>query len=165
MLLVLRSRIHKSVLPRFCMKDEKGLRQRSTQNNKNDSSPATSVPTTATTITTTTTTTTEQQPMVRRGPVLAYSRGGNAAASRQTLSNYKNKILMALGATILYTVFLYRSGKLSWNAFFIDLLACLFVCVLDELINPKSHCICHCCRKQEEHAPSLARPKWLPIAS
>lgn len=62
---------------------------------------------------TTTTTTTEQQPMVghRRGPVLAYSRGGNVAASRQTLSNYKNKILIALGATILYTAWLYRSGK------------------------------------------------------
>lgn len=46
----------------------------------------------------------------RRGPVLAYSRGGTISTSRQTLSNYKNKIFIALGATILYTAFLYRSG-------------------------------------------------------
>ena len=79
--------------------------------------------------------------MVRRGPVLAYSRGGNAAASRQTLSNYKNKILMALGATILYTAFLYQSGELCGA-----LLFCL--CTLALLMNSsihKSHFVCHCC--------------------
>lgn len=104
--------------------------------------------------------------MVRRGPVLAYSRGGNAAASRQTLSNYKNKILMALGATILYTVFLYRSGKSR-----VALSLSAFLCLFDELINSYSHFVCAivvsvaAVRQQEEHAPSLARPKWLPTVS
>lgn len=98
------------------MKDDEGLRQRSTHNisdpdkQKNGAS-ASSLELDTTTATTTTSTTTESQSMVRRGPVLAYSRGGNhVVASRQTLSNYKNKILIALGATILYTAFLYRSG-------------------------------------------------------
>lgn len=64
----------------------------------------------------TTTTAKEATPMVgqfRRGPVLAYRSGGSIATTSQQRTNYKNKILIALGATILYTAFLYRSGKKS----------------------------------------------------
>mmetsp|Transcript_9249 Transcript_9249/g.17683 ORF Transcript_9249/g.17683 Transcript_9249/m.17683 type:complete len:605 (-) Transcript_9249:49-1863(-) len=88
------------------MKDNEGLRQRtqtpSSEPNKNNPSASSEAPEQQQ----------QQQPMAghRRGPVLAYSRGGTVATSRQTLSNYKNKIFIALGATILYTAFLYRSG-------------------------------------------------------
>ena len=79
------------------MKDNEGLRQRTQNLSSEPNEPPPPQ---------------EQQPMAghRRGPVLAYSRGGTVATSRQTLSNYKNKIFLALGATILYTAFLYRSG-------------------------------------------------------
>ena len=86
----------------LCMKDDQGLRQRATNLAADDKAPS---PAAASN---------EDDSMVghRRGPVLAYPRGGSLATSRQTLSNYKNKIFLALGATILYTAFLYQSGKL-----------------------------------------------------
>ena len=92
------------------MKNEDGLRQRNSStttdknNNKKSSSPSsTATPTPEASV--------PESMSHRRGPVLAYSRGGTVSKSRQTLSNYKNKILFALGATILYTAWLYRSGK------------------------------------------------------
>lgn len=92
------------------MKNEDGLRQRNSStttdknNNKKSSSPSsTATPTPEASV--------PESMSHRRGPVLAYSRGGTVSKSRQTLSNYKNKILFALGATILYTAFLYQKGK------------------------------------------------------
>jgi hypothetical protein len=101
--------------------DEGGLRQRSTAANRTSTGEeATGVPpsisntTGSTTARNTIEATTDTTPMVgqfRRGPVLAYRSGGSIATTSQQRTNYKNKIILALGATILYTAFLYRSGK------------------------------------------------------